>query len=92
MYELFEWKAVTLNAGADDVVAAGVLNALFWDLAVPRDRVSARIENGWVTLAGNVQRPYEKSCAEADVRRVRGVVGVTNRILVGFTANERMQA
>jgi len=64
-------------------VADDVLNALYWDLAVPRDRVLAKCENGWVTLTGEVERPYQKSCAEADVRHTRGVVGVTNEIRVG---------
>ena len=66
-------------------VANNVLNALYWDLAVPRDRVLAKCEKGWVTLRGEVERPYEKSCAEADVRNTRGVVGVTNEIRVGPT-------
>ncbi len=64
-------------------VAAKVLNALYWDLAVPSDRVSAKCERGWVTLTGEVDRPYQKSSAEADVRKVCGVVGVTNQISVG---------
>jgi len=68
-----------------DDVAAKVLNALYWDLAVPSDRVSAKCERGWVTLTGEVGRPYQKSSAEADVRKVRGVVGVTNQIRVGST-------
>lgn len=66
-----------------ETVAAKVLNALYWDLAVPRDRVSARCERGWVTLTGDVDRPYQRSSAEADVRNTRGVVGVTNQIRVG---------
>ena len=59
-----------------------VLNELHWDLALPRGRISAKVENGWVTLSGQVERPYQKSCAEADVRRVFGVVGVKNEISV----------
>lgn len=59
-----------------------VLQALQWDLALPRDRIAARVEDGWVTLCGEVDRPYEKSCAEADVRRVPGVVGVKNEIAI----------
>jgi len=66
-----------------DEVAASVLNALYWDLAVPTDRVCAKCEKGWVTLTGEVDRPYQKSAAEADVRKIRGVVGVTNEIKVG---------
>ena len=60
-----------------------VANALFWDLAVPRHRVTADVvEGGWVLLQGVVERTYEKSCAEADVRRVKGVLGVRNEIAV----------
>ncbi len=66
-----------------DDIAASVLNALYWDLAVPPDRVSARCEKGWVTLTGEVDRPYQKSSAEADVRKISGVIGVTNEIKVG---------
>ena len=57
-----------------------VLNALHWDLAVPRHRLKVEIENGWVTMSGMVDRPYQRACAESDARRVPGVVGVTNQI------------
>ena len=60
-----------------------IANALFWDLAVPRHRVTADVvEGGWVILKGVVERAYQKSCAEADVRRVKGVLGVRNEIAV----------
>jgi osmotically-inducible protein OsmY len=57
-----------------------VLNALYWDLAVPRDRLNVDVENGWVTVSGMVDLPYQKACAESDARGVLGVVGVTNLI------------
>ena len=62
-----------------------VANALHWDLAVPRDRVSAKVENGVVTLRGVVERPYEKSRAEAIARQTSGVVAVRNEITVRQT-------
>jgi osmotically-inducible protein OsmY len=71
-------------------VAASVLNALYWDLAVPPDRVSAKCEKGWVTLTGEVDRAYQKSSAEADVRKIRGVVGVTNEIKVDSSGATKM--
>lgn len=67
-------------------LAAEVLNALYWDCALPRDRVRAHCDKGWVTLTGEVERTYQRSLAEADARRVRGVVGVTNTITVVATA------
>jgi osmotically-inducible protein OsmY len=77
--------------GFDDI-AASVLNALYWDLAVPPDRVCATCEQGWVTLTGEVDRPYQKSSAEADVRKIRGVVGVTNEIKVGSSGARKVEA
>jgi osmotically-inducible protein OsmY len=57
-----------------------VLNAIYWDLAVPRDRLDVDVDNGWVTVSGLVDLPYQRSCAEYDAKSVPGVVGVTNRI------------
>jgi osmotically-inducible protein OsmY len=62
-----------------------VLNALYWDLAVPRDRLNVDIENGWVTVSGMVDLPYQKTCAVADARGVPGVLGVTNLIRIADT-------
>jgi osmotically-inducible protein OsmY len=64
---------------SEDVLVR-VLNALHWDLAVPRDRLNVDVENGWVTVSGLVDLPYQRSCAESDAKSVPGVVGVTNRI------------
>jgi osmotically-inducible protein OsmY len=68
---------------------ARVLNALYWDLAVPRDRLNVDVEDGWVTVSGLVGRPYQRSCAECDAKSVPGVVGVTNRIRLAETAQSR---
>jgi osmotically-inducible protein OsmY len=69
-------------------IADAVANALYWDLALPRHRVVARCDDGWVTLSGKVERAYQRSSAEADVLRVDGVRGVTNAITVGAAASE----
>jgi osmotically-inducible protein OsmY len=61
-------------------VRLSVLNALHWDLAVPRHRLNVDVENGWVTVSGMVDLPYQKTCAESDARSVPGVLGVTNLI------------
>jgi osmotically-inducible protein OsmY len=63
-------------------IRAEVANALHWDLAIPRHRVTAEVNGGLVTLRGVVERDYQKSCAEATVRRVPGVVWVRNEIAI----------
>ena len=63
-----------------DDVRVRVLNALHWDYAVPRHRLKVEVENGWVTMSGQVDLPYQRTCAESDARNVPGVVGVINHI------------
>ena len=66
-------------------IRAEVANALYWNLAVPRYRVTAEVDGGLVTLHGVVERAYEKSSAEATVSWVPGVIGVRNEIAVRAT-------
>ena len=68
-----------MQSHSDDV-RMQVVNALHWDFAVPRDRLKVDVEDGRVTLSGIVDLPYQRSCAEFDVRNVTGVLGVVNRI------------
>jgi osmotically-inducible protein OsmY len=63
-------------------IHAEIANALHWDLAIPRHRVTAKVDDGVVTLNGIVERAYLRSYAEAIVRRVSGVTGVENKIAV----------
>jgi len=59
-----------------------VANALHWNLAVPRDRVTVKVDRGLVILQGVVERAQQKSCAEDTARRSAGVVAVKNEIAV----------
>ena len=71
-----------------DDVRTRVLNALHWDLAVPRNRLKVDVKDGWVIMSGRVDLPYQKSCAESDARKVPGVVGVINQIELAPSALE----
>jgi len=54
-------------------ISAEVANALHWDFAIPRHRVTAEVDAGVVTLRGIVERAYLRSHAEAIARRI-GIV------------------
>jgi BON domain len=79
------------DAASGEDMRVRVLNALYCDLAVPRDRLIVNIENGWVTVSGMVDLPYQKTCAEADARGVPGVIGVTNLIRLADTQQTKPQ-
>ncbi len=64
----------------DDEIALRAANLLAWTLHVPEDTVHVKIEKGWVTLTGDVDWQYQKHSAELAVRRLGGVMGVSNSI------------
>ena len=66
----------------DDDIAKSALSALNWDIEVPNDSVTVKVEKGWVTLSGTVDWYFQSSAAEADVRKLRGVLGVINEIKI----------
>src|SRR5881394_2082226 len=48
----------------------------------PADEVKATVSKGWVSLRGEVEWQYQKQDAERVVRRLQGVRGVSNLIVV----------
>ena len=64
----------------DADIAAAVVNRFVWDMQVPRDAVKATVEHGRVTLTGGVEWQFQKKAAEDHVRRLTGVVGVSNQL------------
>jgi osmotically-inducible protein OsmY len=67
---------------ADEDMAQSATNLLNWNYWVPRDRVKVMVQDGWITLSGNVDWYYQKQRAEEAVRHLVGVVGVTNSITI----------
>jgi osmotically-inducible protein OsmY len=49
---------------------------------VPDEKIKVVVNNGWVTLEGEVEWQYQKEAAESAVRYLTGVIGVTNSITI----------
>jgi osmotically-inducible protein OsmY len=74
---------VKLTGERSDVdIAKAAVNALKWNTLVPDDRITVKVENGWVTLKGEVDHDYERRAAERAVRYLPGVRGITNLVTV----------
>jgi osmotically-inducible protein OsmY len=67
---------------SDDQIAERALMVMAWDARLPADAVSVRVEKGWVTLEGAVPWHFQKRACESAVRKLSGVVGVSNLIKV----------
>jgi osmotically-inducible protein OsmY len=67
-------------AHTDEDIAHRALSVLKWDVLLPKDAVQVTVENGWVSLSGEVGWDYQRRAAADDVRKLFGVIGVTNQI------------
>ncbi|HLX27701.1 MAG TPA: BON domain-containing protein [Casimicrobiaceae bacterium] len=70
------------NVRGDADIAQSVLSALRFNVAVPNDCLRVTVDRGWVRLEGEVEWQYQRAAAEASVRPVMGVKGVTNDIII----------
>jgi osmotically-inducible protein OsmY len=65
---------------SDDDIARAAIDRLAWDSTLPKDAVKVTVQDGWVTLTGEVGWHFEHDAAAQNVRRLWGVVGVSNQI------------
>jgi osmotically-inducible protein OsmY len=66
----------------DDAIAEAAIDRLAWDVSIPRDAIMVKVEKGWITLTGEVDWHYQKEAAEQDIRRLSGVIGVSNQTTI----------
>jgi len=67
---------------SDTEVAQAAVNALKWNVEVPDSRIKLRVEDGFVTMEGDVDWQFQKNSAYESVRHLLGVKGVRNLIAV----------
>jgi len=63
---------------SDRELADRAVRLLSWDARLHGDAIKVKVEHGWVTLAGQVRSSAERDAALSDIKRLSGVVGVTN--------------
>jgi osmotically-inducible protein OsmY len=66
----------------DTEIAKAVRHTLEWDVFVPDKHIRSTVSDGWVTLEGEVETYGQREDAERAVRRLAGVVGVRDLIVV----------
>lgn len=67
---------------SDTEVAQAATTALQLNSLVPDGKVKVEVEDGWVTLTGEVDWGYQFSSAEQCIRPLAGVRGLFNRVTV----------
>lgn len=66
----------------DEDIAAAAVDRMGWDVSIPKDAVKVQVENGWVTLTGEVDWFYQKEAAGQELRHLSGVTGLSDQITI----------
>ena len=75
-------KLAGLCKRTDADIAGSVENVLQWTTSLPKEGVKVMVENGWVTLSGEVDWDYQRQDAARGVRHLMGVIGVSDQIAI----------
>ncbi len=67
---------------SDDQIAKRALDIIAWDSTIPKDKVLVKVQNGFVTLSGEVDWFYQRDDAEHAVRKLAGIKGLSNEIRI----------
>lgn len=67
---------------ADDQIAKRAVDIIAWNYWIPNDAIKVRVQDGMVTLSGDVDWHYQRTDAEEAVRKLSGIRGVINTIQV----------
>lgn len=70
------------NKVTDEDIVQRCLNVLKWNTTIPDGAIQVKVSKGWVTLEGSTPWQYQKDAAEHAIRRLAGVVGITNWIAI----------
>ncbi len=67
---------------SDTEIAHQVARVFEWHTEIPRDKIKARVENGWVWLEGTADWQYQRVAAEQALRFLTGIKGVNNLVAI----------
>jgi len=80
--EEIQVKSFNESKKSDVEIATDVLKALNASWQIPKDKIQVKVENGWVTLFGELDWHFQKEAAKALLSNVSGIKWVTNSILI----------
>jgi osmotically-inducible protein OsmY len=82
---------------ADHEIARRIVDVLMWNALVPAEKIQIKVQNGVVTLTGEVNWHYQARAAERAVAQISGITAISDLIKVANHADagdvrERIEA
>lgn len=91
LIEKIEVKIPNKWEKTDTEIVDKVLKALKKTWSLPKDKVTVKVENGWVTLGGELLWNYQREDAKKAVRYLSGVKGLINNIKIKSESNDAIE-
>ncbi|HEY4513656.1 MAG TPA: BON domain-containing protein [Candidatus Paceibacterota bacterium] len=66
----------------DSEIADAIVRALKWNTSIPDEKIKVKVEDGWVTLEGELNWEFQKDQAKQVVGEITGVVGIANLVTI----------
>ena len=79
------------NPKSDQEIANEILNAFRWNWNVPNDTLKIKVENGWVTLEGELNWNYQREAAKNAVKNLEGVKGFSGKIIIKSDKTDKVE-
>jgi len=67
---------------ADEEIGRAAVHAIELNVAVPHNSINVKVQDGSITLTGEVDWAYQREAAEGAVRQLKGVVWVDDEIMI----------
>jgi osmotically-inducible protein OsmY len=84
-----EVRLASVDERPDPEIARDAVSAIRSRLPLSSENIRVVVKDHWLTLEGHVEWQYQRQSAESAVRRIKGVRGVSNRIVVKPTVSPR---
>ncbi|SDG04447.1 BON domain-containing protein [Epilithonimonas hungarica] len=91
LVEDIEVKFPNSLSKTDADVANDALAALKADWSVPDEKIVVKVEDGWITLEGELPWNYQKEAAKRAVKYLKGVKGVINNIKIKSEVHDKIE-
>jgi osmotically-inducible protein OsmY len=77
-----EVRLPSVDERPDPDIARDAVAAIRAQLPISSENIKVIVKNGWVTLEGELEWQYQRQTAEKAVRRIKGVKGVSNTVVL----------
>jgi osmotically-inducible protein OsmY len=67
---------------SDEEIGRDAIHAIRLNVSLPHDRIKVMVQDGSITLTGEVDWAYQREAAERAVRHLKGVVWVSDEITI----------